>query len=366
MEGDLQRVFEEAARVAESGEGGALAVVVRVSGSAPQRVGAKLLLRRDGRFVGTVGGGVVEAAILADAVRARDGGGPALCTYRLGADLGMCCGGTMEVYVEPVSGEDADLFREASRLSSIGEAGAFGLVVTSDDGDLPVGAKMLAGRQGTMARDLVQGPLAAPVLRDLEAMLESGEPRVAAYIAPGGREVELYFEPIEATERLVIFGGGHVAQPMAQVGKLLGFRVVVVDERPEWANAERFPDADEIANEPFGDFLFRFEHRPTDYLVIMTRGHEFDQSVLEAVVDKDFQYLGMIGSRAKVKRAMQRLEAAGVVPEFLKRVRAPIGLNLGAKTPQEIAVAIGAELVMVRRGVLHTQVPVPGWWRDVD
>jgi xanthine dehydrogenase accessory factor len=366
MEGDLQRVLEEAAKVAESGDGAALAIVVRVSGSAPQRVGAKLLLRRDGRFVGTVGGGVVEAAVLADAARARDGGGAGLKTYRLGADLGMCCGGTMEVYIEPISAEDADLFREAGRLLANGEAGALGLVVSSDHEDLPLGAKILASRQGTIARNLAQGVLSAPVLRDLEAMQESGEPRVGAYIAPGGREVELYFEPLEARERLVIFGGGHVAQPLARVGKLLGFRVVVVDERPEWANVERFPEADEIVNEPFQDFLFRFEHRSTDYLVIMTRGHEFDQSILEAAVDKDCQYLGMIGSRAKVRRALQRLEAAGVVPELLRRVRAPIGLNVGAKTPQEIAVAIGAELVMVRRGVPLTQAPVPGWWREGD
>jgi xanthine dehydrogenase accessory factor len=363
MEGDLRAVFGEVARLTEAGEPGALAVVVRVRGSAPQRVGAKLALRGDGRFVGTVGGGAVEHAVLADAARVRDDGAPALCTYKLGAELGMCCGGVMDVYVEPLGADAVALYTEAVRIERDCQPGAFGVVVSSGPGGPPLGAKVLAGPQGVLAHGMSETPLWDPIRRDLEAVLGGGEPRVVSYIAPGGSEVEVYLEPLEATPRLVIFGGGHVAQPVAQVAKMLGFHVVVVDERTDWANAERFPWADEIANVPYVDFLYDFEHRPTDYLLIMTRGHDFDQEVLEAVIDKDHRYLGLIGSRSKIKRAFLRLEAAGVLPQLIRRVHAPIGLNVGAETPQEIAIAIGAELVMERRGVPQKQVNAPPWWR---
>jgi xanthine dehydrogenase accessory factor len=365
MEGKIREVFREASRLAERGEG-TFAVVVRVRGSAPQRVGAKMVLRPDGRFVGTVGGGALEAAVLADAARAASERKPALRTYRLAAELGMCCGGTMEVYLDPIALEDGPLYAEACRLESEGEAGAFGIVVGTGNGGPPLGAKLVAGPRGVLAHGLGDGPLWEPIRRDLEAIREQGHARIGSYIAPGGSEVEVYLEPLEAVSRLLIFGAGHVAQPLARVGKMLGFHVVVVDDRPDWASPERFPDADEIANLPYVDFLHEFQHRSSDYLVIVTRGHEFDQEVLESVIDKDYHYLGLIGSRGKIKRAFLRLEAAGVLPQLLKRVHAPVGLNVGAETPEEIAVAIGAELVMIRRGGTRKEAQVPGWWHKEE
>jgi xanthine dehydrogenase accessory factor len=366
MEGELRKVFREAGRLSTAGELAVLAVVVRVRGSAPQRVGAKLVLRSDGRFVGTVGGGAIEAAVIADAMRLLAEGTRRVCTYRLAAELGMCCGGTMEVYLEPLSGDAAAIFQEAERLEREGEGGAYGIVMSSDDAAVPVGAKVLAGPEGLLAHELGDGPLREPLERDLRALAAGGEPRVGAYIMPGGHEIEVYLEPLEVTSRLVIFGAGHVAQPLARVGKLLGFHVIVVDDRTGWANAERFPEADEVVNEPYVDYLSSFRHRASDYLVVVTRGHDHDQEVLETLIDKDCRYLGMIGSRGKIKRAFLRLEAAGVLPQLVRRVRAPVGLNVGAQTPEEIAVAIGAELVMERRGVSRKQVETPGWWREEE
>lgn len=363
MEGELREVLRTAADVAGAPEPGVLATVVRVRGSAPQVVGAKLVLRPDGRFVGTIGGGAVEAAVLADATRVRAARRPRLCAYDLAADLGMCCGGGMEVFVEPIVPDHADLFAELGRIEAEGGRGAFGVVVKSSTGGPALGAKAVASVEGYLAQGLGEGPLGEWMRRDLGSLLAGGGARIDSYIAPGGHEVDVFLEPLQEHPRLVIFGGGHVAKPLAHVGKLLGFRVVVVDERVEWASPERFPDADEIANEPVEDFLFRFEHRSSDYLVVVTRGHDLDQRVLEAVIGEEYRYLGMIGARAKVKRIFLRLEAAGVLGALLGKVRAPVGLNVGAETPEEIAVAIGAELVMERRGVSPREVPVAGWWR---
>jgi xanthine dehydrogenase accessory factor len=138
--------------------------------------------------------------------------------------------------------------------------------------------------------------------------------------------------------------------PTAQMAQLIGYQVAVIDDRPEWNNDERFPNAERIL-EPYEDVLFDFETRPDDALLIITRGHDFDQLILEALIDRDVAYLGMIGSNTKVTKAVKKLQARGVDGALIDRLHAPIGLSIGALTPEEIAVAIMAEIVQsLRRG----------------
>ena len=249
-------VIEAMLALDRSGGTGCLATVVKVQGSAPQRVGSRLLLRPDGSFAGTVGGGAIEARVLVDAKALLAAGHESgTVEYDLAKELGMCCGGSMAVLLERV----------------------------------------------------------APV------------------------------------ERLIVFGGGHVASPTARVAAMLGFRVTVVDERPEWANRERFPDAAEVVNEQFRDFLDRAVLTGRDYLLIVTRGHEHDQAILERVAGAPVRWLGMIGSQRKVALALKRLEAKGVDAGAISRVCAPVGVDIGAVTPEEIAVSVAAELVRARR-----------------
>jgi xanthine dehydrogenase accessory factor len=369
MEGVLSRVLAEAACLAERGEPGSVAWMVNVRGSGPQVVGARLCLAEGARFVGTVGGGAIEAAVLRDAARVRDEGGPMLCEHRLAAELGMCCGGTMELFIEPVRSRDAEVWRALARAEEDG--GAFALFLDgAKDGDL--GGKVILSRDGhvvastrpaTSRETLLLAEVASGAAKALALDPRTSAPHTAevAGSLPGSR-ARVYVEAFEGSRRLVIFGGGHVAKPLARLAKMLGYRVVVVDERADWASAQRFPEADELVHEPYVDFLFRFEPRPSDTLIIVTRGHEFDQEVLRGLVDKPNRYLGMIGSRAKVKRAFLRLEGEGVPSALIGRVHAPIGLNVGAQTPEEIAIAIAAELVAERRG--HPSPPGSSWWRD--
>ncbi len=162
--------------------------------------------------------------------------------------------------------------------------------------------------------------------------------------------VEVALEPLLPPPRLVIVGAGHIAVPLARLAKILGFHVTVIDDRARFASRERFPDADELVVDEFDAAIARQTITPWTYLVLVTRGHEHDEATLQQVVESPAPYIGMIGSRRRVLLVFERLAARGVPDHFLDRVYAPIGLDIGARTPEEIALAIMAEIVNVRRG----------------
>jgi xanthine dehydrogenase accessory factor len=166
-----------------------------------------------------------------------------------------------------------------------------------------------------------------------------------------GGQMEVFIEPIEPSPAVYVFGAGHVGQFVARVAHDAGFRVHVVDDRDKFANRQRFPDAAEIVVDDIPDWLARTALPPSAYAVIVTRGHRHDLDALRALAPRNLRYLGLIGSRAKVKRIYDVLVDDGTVgAEHLEKIHAPIGLDIGAVTPQEIAVAIVAELIAVRRG----------------
>jgi xanthine dehydrogenase accessory factor len=247
----------------ERGEAAALVTVVSTQGSTPQRVGAKMLVFRDGRTLGTIGGGCYENDALWKATESLRTHKPRLVQYDLTDDFaeesGLICGGQMQVYIEP----------------------------------------------------------------------------------------------IEPAPDLYIIGAGHVAQHLASSAKAVGFRTHVLDDREKFANRERFPGADEIVVDSMPAWLHRADLPSHAYVVVLTRGHRHDLDALRALAARDLRYLGLIGSRAKVKRLYDALLAEAMPPECLRRVHAPIGLDIGAVTPEEIAISILAELVAVRRGKIH-------------
>jgi xanthine dehydrogenase accessory factor len=165
----------------------------------------------------------------------------------------------------------------------------------------------------------------------------------------GGR-MDVHVDPLEPTPHLFIIGAGHVGHHLGRAALEAGFRVHVVDDREKFANAERFPGAD-ISVEPIPEWLHRTEIPPSAYVVVVTRGHTHDLDAMRALAARDLKYLGLIGSRAKVARIGSALRAEGMPSECLERVHAPIGLNIGAVTPAEIAISILAELIAMRRGV---------------
>nr|WP_275589216.1 XdhC family protein [Sporohalobacter salinus] len=164
-----------------------------------------------------------------------------------------------------------------------------------------------------------------------------------------GIEVEVYFEPVLEEPRLLIFGAGHVAKPLAKVGKMVDFTVTVMDDRQDMVSRQRYPQADELVCADFDDYLRNLQIKENDYLVIVTRGHKHDYEVLKEVIDSQAKYIGMIGSSRKVKMLFRQLRDEGVGQELIDQVYAPIGVNIASETPAEIAMSIIAEIISIRR-----------------
>jgi xanthine dehydrogenase accessory factor len=263
-------LYEEIVRLRKDGRRGAVATIVNVRGSIPSFKTAKMLVRDDGSIVGTIGGGCVEAEVWQAAREVMESEKPRTLTFDLNNDpkydTGLVCGGTLEIFVEPI---------------------------------LP--------------------------------------------------PAELY-----------IFGAGHVAASLYKVARIAGFDVTIVDDRETYANRERFPEAQQVIAEDFDKAMARIAPSESSYIVIVTRGHKDDMRVLRWAVQTPARYVGMIGSKRKTMTIFRELQQEGLPAQLFDRVHAPVGLDIGAITPEEIAVAITAELIAKRRNV-ERELPHMSW-----
>jgi len=240
------------------------------------------------------------------------------------------------------------------------EAGgsAVGLVVIGDPSDRAMGRRLLAIRDGSDGTEAVHGTLGSRELDDaalalaLDALDDPAASDGLRRLAVGERELELYLEIRRALQELVIVGAGHIARPLSTIGALLGFRVVVLDDRPEFATRERFPEASRLVRADFTDPFRDVPIHAGSHVLLVTRGHRYDYECLVRILGADPKpsYIGMIGSRRRVRATFARLLEEGVSRARLEEIHSPVGLDLGAETPAEIAVAVAAELVKVRRG----------------
>jgi xanthine dehydrogenase accessory factor len=222
------------------------------------------------------------------------------------------------------------------------------------------GAKMLVFADGRIVGTIGGGCYENDAFWKAREAIASGKPALLHYelnddfaqengLVCGG-QMDVHIDPLEPTPHLFIVGAGHVGHQLGRLAIETGFRVHVVDDRDKFANAERFPGADEVVAEPIPEWLHRTELPPSAFVVVVTRGHTHDLDAMRALAARDLRYLGLIGSRAKVRRIYDLLLEEGMPAECLGRVHAPIGVDIGAVTPAEIAVSIMAELVAVRRG----------------
>lgn len=257
----MNQIYEELLRLSQSGQPGALATVVATSGSSPQKVGAKILVHEHGEITGTIGGGAVEQKVIDDALELMRLGKAERRVYHLTHDLGMCCGGTMEVFIEPLQ------------------------------------------------------------------------------------------RPLE----IVLFGGGHLGRALCRQMKLLDYHVTIVDERPEFANADRFPEADRILCESSRLALKKISFHDQLAILVTTHDHQLDQEILLACAPLEWNYLGMIGSQRKALKALDYLRSEGISEAIIARIQTPMGLQIGAQTPEEIAVSIAAQIIAHRHGATGTQ-----------
>ncbi|RJX25741.1 MAG: xanthine dehydrogenase [Dethiobacter sp.] len=253
-----KEIYKRLLQMVEKEEPAAMVTVLEAKGSVPGKPGFKMLVDLEGNTTGTVGGGLIEATLIKEAVEAIKNNTPKIGTYKLNQDvaggLGMLCGGEVTAFVD--------------------------------------------------------------------------------VIAP--------------QESLVIAGAGHIAQPLSAMAKILGFRVIVLDDREEFCNKERFPSAEQCLVGEIGEILNTIRITGNTYIVIVTRGHAYDEVALEKTINSEASYIGMIGSRNKVKNIFQNLLNKGFNESQLQKVHAPIGLDIGAKTPEEISVSILGEIILVK------------------
>ena len=357
----------------------ALATVISRSGSGPREPGANMLIHAAGETIGTIGGGLLEAKVLDLAGVVLQEGRSAILAMELtslqgAANGGMICGGRVEILVEYIDGADSlwlsllnwilevEKGNESCRLiRSIQMTGdladSSGIQSLSSSSSIREKRKEMGKNrekktwvqtgQGLLEGDrLLAGSLD---LAQWNPELLPKKDRRQEAILIESNSTRYFVQSVDSTVQVVIVGAGHVGQALATLCHFVGLKTIIIDDRPEFASRERFPTADDILTpasleDCFLDMTITEEH----YVVIVTRGHAFDQSVLAQSLRTEAGYVGMIASRTKRDAIYKSLQGEGITAEAIGRVHSPIGLNIGAQTPEEIAVSIVAEMIAVR------------------
>ena len=358
----MESVFREAVTLAEKGESFVIATVTGTKGSTPQKSGAKLLIRKDGSAVGTLGGGCVEGDIWFAAKEIlRNHEGPEYRDYYLNEDIaardGLVCGGTMYFLIDPVwkPEEFLSIATGVTEAYDGGEAVAMATIVKRGGGSSEVGTKITVRANGIM-----EGTLGS---RDLDHVAVKTAERLAPYgkceqvLTSDG--TELFVEAYTSPPSVLLVGGGHISKAVAPIAKTLEFRVLVLDDRSEFSNKERFPEAEQTAIGDYVTGLQQFQITKNTAIIIATRGHNFDDVALEAAARSEAGYVGLVGSSRKVILIYEQLLKRGVPLQRLRDIRSPIGLDIHARTPEEIAVSIMAEVVQFRLGGTGRNMKLP-------
>ncbi len=326
-----------------------LARIIRQSGSSPRSLGTGCVVTEDGKLSGTIGGGRLEFEVLAQAKNALKDGRSTILSFRMtGEEVAaseMICGGTVDVFLEPVyPGNETvrEIFRNLAGLIKEGHAGTLVTRVAEGIDWTDTGCRMLMEPTGK-----VTGRIDAPA--DLKQRILHPDGFGQAILIESKKTEDAFFvEPVRLDDVLYLFGAGHVSLHVAALAETVGFSVVVIDDRAEFTHRQRFPHAADIVTAPF-DVAFKQIHVDASaYIVIVTRGHSHDRDVLRWALTQPAVYVGMIGSRRKRKIIYRSLMDEGVTADQLARVHSPIGLSIDAQTPEEIAVSIVAELIAVR------------------
>jgi xanthine dehydrogenase accessory factor len=355
----MRDILEPVLKWWTSGETVGLATVVRTFSSAPREPGAALAVSAGGEVVGSVSGGCVEGATYELATSVMASGQPVLQRYGISDDdafsVGLTCGGIIDIFVEPV---DRERFAELSEVAAAVRADEPVAIATVIDGPGQVGARRIiwpAGREEAEAKGTLGSGdrLDQAVDDDARGMLAQGVTGVRRYGADGERRLDdlgVFVQSFAPPPRMLVFGAIDFAAAVARAGKFLGYRVTVCDARPVFATAARFPEADEVITEWPHRYLSRVTVDERTVICVLTHDPKFDVPLLEVALRTPAAYIGAMGSRRTHDDRLARLQEAGLTEAELARLRSPIGLDLGARTPEETAVAIAAELIQLRWG----------------
>jgi len=322
-----------------------LATIISTTGSTPAAELSKMVIRNQGlTSIGTIGGGCLEAEVLTSARSLLGTKKTKISTFHLSednAESGLICGGSLDVLIESLDRSFLSVLDGLMNSRMRGEGGAL-VTVLQDERTI---AKCFIG----VGQKAVV--FSSPV--DIQGMtLESALQAMKTHEVARFRmkDFEVIVEPVAGQPNLIVFGGGHVSKFVSSFATQVGFRVTIVDDRVAFANRDRFPEAAEIICDGFLSAIDRLHITPNTYIAVITRGHKFDEAVLERILHSDAKYIGVIGSRRKILTAYKHYLEKGIPRELLERVHGPIGLDIGAVTAEEIGMSIVAELVRVRRG----------------
>ena len=350
----MKEVFEEATNQLNEKHPLVIATVVRTKGSTPQKPGAKLLVRNDGSGVGTLGGGCVEGDIWYAAKQLMKNRGSAeTIGYELNEEIaaqdGLVCGGTMFFLVDPIyeKGQEALFLDEINSAYLGGEPVALAsLVKTTPDIDSKLGGKLLIRSDGSVEGTLGADNLNSEAIKyGIELMAYGNSKYVRSETG-----AEYFVEGYTTPPQIILCGGGHVSRAIYTFAVNLGFNLTVIDDREEFANKTRFPLANVVVAESSAEGFRSIEINKNTFIVIATRGHRYDHVSLEAALNTSASYIGLLGSKRKTILIYEELLSKGVSIDRIKDVRAPIGLDINARTPEEIAISIMAEILMIRNG----------------
>ena len=357
----MREIYARMAELEREGRRFALCTVVRTVGSTPQVVGAKLIVDDLGRLTGTLGGGCVEGDAFVEAKRVIATGETSLREFELTEDLawdtGLVCGGTMWISIEP--GERAlrvggrDLLGDVLAASSGGKPVALATLLRRNGHDLEASGKLLVETDGAVHGEI--GARAAQVTAAALESLQRGTPRTVAL----DDEHEVLVEPVLAKPRLVVAGGGHVGLALAKMAATLEYEVTVIDDRPEFSERERFGPGVDVIRMDMAEALRTMPIGWNTFVVIASRGHKLDAACLREAVKREARYVGLLGSKRKTVLIAEMLRDEGVSEERIRAVHAPIGLDLGGRTPSEIALSVLAEISMERHGGTGRALRIP-------
>jgi xanthine dehydrogenase accessory factor len=363
----MKKLFQKIIDHVQQGQSVVLATVIARTGSIPTSTQAKMLVFPDGSILGTIGGGKLEAEVIREAQRVLVNTTPQIVTIALtGAQIeteGLICGGQVEIFLEPFA-PGTNLALLEAIVASYDDVQSTILATVLNPTLSQDSRKMIIHADGTTVGTIGGETITTQIAQAMRTYytghdvqesiaLDLSEQTAQELGLLPETQFRVFLETVCPLPMAYLFGGGHIALHLSKILHLIGFEFVVIDDRTEFANPTRFPYAAACL---VHNFEHVFAELPANlsnaYLIIVTRGHTCDLSVLEQAVRTNANYIGMIGSQRKVDMLLQRLREQGVPQAVLDAIHAPIGLNIGSDTPEEIAVSIAAELIQVRRSRL--------------
>jgi xanthine dehydrogenase accessory factor len=352
----MKTLYPKILEMLKAGRPSVLATIIKQAGPSPRGLGAKCLLMDDGSIAGTVGGGVLEGRVILKGQEVLKTGKPERMQFFLkGTDVAksdMLCGGDVEVFLEPVWPTSKTISLISKQVTAIYARGGKGLLATVIDPEFwrqDQAPKVLFQRGSDKIGDLGElVPFEKRIEEQMGQFINAGRPSLFSYEIADDHIVDVFLEPLVSEPYLYVFGGGHVSREIVPLAARVGFRVVVIDDRAEFADPIYFPDAWAVQQKAFENVIGGLGIDDSSFLVIVTRGHMHDKSVLAQSIETPARYIGMIGSKRKKRIIYDKLLEEGFTEEDLSKVHSPIGLKIGAETPAEIAVSIVAELIQER------------------